>query len=346
MLQRIRKLKFGIHTLHDLHEHLQVAMELEHATIPPYLCALYSIPDGANQEAARILKGVVLEEMLHLTLAANVLNATGGKPVLDHAGFIPHYPMKLPHSEGDFSVGLEKFSRAALDTFLKIERPAPLGARPEAEHYQTIGQFYAAIEDGLKKICEGRKFTWHRRHQVTPERYYGAGGKVIVVSDLRTALRALQEIVEQGEGFKENRTCVHGDSGRLGHYYRFQEIVRGRLYQAGDTPKSGPTGAKLAVNYERVFRMRPNPKADHYPEGGELREKANDFNRTYTRLLKTLDASFNGESALLMHSVGAMYDLKYRAVELLRIPLEAGSDDASAGPPFEYTPVAAFPVGA
>src|SRR5437867_3400135 len=125
MLRKIRNLKFGVHTLDDLREHLQVAIELEHATIPPYLCALYSIPDGENQQAARILRSVVLEEMLHLTLAANVLNAIGGRPIIDRPGFVPHYPMKLPHSEGDFSVGLERFSRPALETFLKIERPAP-----------------------------------------------------------------------------------------------------------------------------------------------------------------------------------------------------------------------------
>ena len=38
-----------IKTLEDLHEHLQWAIELEHATIPPYLCALYSIKDNSNQ---------------------------------------------------------------------------------------------------------------------------------------------------------------------------------------------------------------------------------------------------------------------------------------------------------
>ena len=34
-----------IKTIKDLHEHLQWAIELEHATIPPYLCALYSIKE-------------------------------------------------------------------------------------------------------------------------------------------------------------------------------------------------------------------------------------------------------------------------------------------------------------
>jgi hypothetical protein len=153
MIQRIRQLSFGIKTLADLQAHLQVAIELEHSTIPPYLCALYSLRPGSNPEAAQILRGVVIEEMLHLTLAANVLNAIGGRPSLNTRQFVPHYPMTLPHSEGDFTVGLGKFSRAAVDTFLKVERPVPRKGKPQADHYHSIGQFYAAIEDGLKRIC-------------------------------------------------------------------------------------------------------------------------------------------------------------------------------------------------
>ena len=73
----------AITTLNDLRAHLQWAIELEHATIPPYLCALYSIKPGKNTDAAAAITSVFVEEMLHLTLAANVLNAIGGAPVID-----------------------------------------------------------------------------------------------------------------------------------------------------------------------------------------------------------------------------------------------------------------------
>lgn len=63
--------------LPDLHRHLQWALQVEHTTIPPYLCALHSIPDGYNVEAATVIRSVVMEEMLHMTLVANVLNAVG-----------------------------------------------------------------------------------------------------------------------------------------------------------------------------------------------------------------------------------------------------------------------------
>ena len=62
-----------IATLDDLREHLQWALELEHATLPPYLCALYSIKPGTNTEASHAIASVCYEEMLHMTLAANLL---------------------------------------------------------------------------------------------------------------------------------------------------------------------------------------------------------------------------------------------------------------------------------
>ena len=85
-------------TLEELREHLQWALELEHATLPPYLCALYSIKPGTNQAAVGVITSVFIEEMLHMTLVANVLNAVGGTPVLDKPDFIPRYPTFLPHS--------------------------------------------------------------------------------------------------------------------------------------------------------------------------------------------------------------------------------------------------------
>ena len=42
------------------------------------------------------IKGVVIEEMLHMTIAANVLNAVGGHPAIDRPDFVPNYPQDLP----------------------------------------------------------------------------------------------------------------------------------------------------------------------------------------------------------------------------------------------------------
>ena len=62
---------------HRLHELLQAAVELAAPVIPPYLCALYSMHPTGNERAKLIIRSVVVEEMLHMILAANVLNAVG-----------------------------------------------------------------------------------------------------------------------------------------------------------------------------------------------------------------------------------------------------------------------------
>ena len=115
----------AITDLGQLRTALQTAIELEHSTIPPYLCALYSLRAGSNLEVAELIESVVMEEMLHLVLAANVLNAIGGAPSIANPGFVPRYPCTLPHSDGRLVVHLRRFSREAVDTFLRIERPEP-----------------------------------------------------------------------------------------------------------------------------------------------------------------------------------------------------------------------------
>ena len=40
--------EMAINTRESLCRHLQTAIELEHSTLPPYLCALYSIVEGTN----------------------------------------------------------------------------------------------------------------------------------------------------------------------------------------------------------------------------------------------------------------------------------------------------------
>ena len=154
-----------ITTREQLHDYLHAAMQLEHATIPPYLTALYSIRPGTNADAFHVLRVTVVEEMLHLTLAANILNAVGGTPDLTKPDFVPTYPAHLPDGETDFEVSRRCFSREALETFLSIERPrrAPeesvrsinrghvkrnrLGVSPEQPEVQfySIGEFYQEI---------------------------------------------------------------------------------------------------------------------------------------------------------------------------------------------------------
>src|SRR4051794_9401049 len=179
---------------------LQKAIQLEHATIPPYLYALYSLDSSKNGNIARMIQSVVIEEMLHMTLACNILNALGGDPVLDDPTLLP-YPKALPGAvEGDLTVHLEPFSLDLVQrTFMKIEEPEnPLlfpVAAALAEEPITIGQFYTEIKNQIIALGDAA-FSSTARNQITPDLMDDA----IVVTNVDTASQAIDTIVEQGEG--------------------------------------------------------------------------------------------------------------------------------------------------
>jgi Ferritin-like len=276
-----------------------------------------------------------------MTLVANLLNAIGGSPKLDEAECVPSYPTYLPHSAESFCVHLLPFSPRAVDTFLQIERPAAPHARPEPDRYHTIGQFYEALQDAFTKLSRRYDLFVKGRdeYQVTGrDWYYGGGGEPIRVHNLRSAIHALKEISEQGEGmphsiFDDDRQF--GQSDELAHYFRFEEIRLGRRFRSTDTPRSGPTGPELPVDWTAVYPMEMDPKAANYRNRPDVHRLMVDFNRGYTDLLLTLQHAFSGRPKLLREAVPQMYELKYKAQALMRIP--TGRDDGTTvGPGFEF----------
>jgi CDGSH-type Zn-finger protein len=336
----------AITTVDSLRRHLQWAIEIEHGTLPPYLCALYSIKEGTNQEPAEVVHSVFMEEMLHLTMAANILNAVGGTPKIDTPSLLPKFPTYLPHSNRAFEVPLLKFSPEAIDVFLQIEKPGEHDGLPEDNKFETIGQFYEAIEVALKhlaeKLGEEALFCGDPDRQVTDAIYYGGSGRIVTVTDLASALRALEEIVEQGEGLQHqevwdgDRDMFHPEREEVAHYFRFMEIASGRRFALGDTPQSGPTGEVFEVDWDGVWNMRPNPRSADYPSGSEQRRALDEFNHAYTGVLHLLDECFNGSPSMLLVATGEMYALKEQAVELMQMP--SGDGETTVGPAFEYVP--------
>jgi hypothetical protein len=356
MISRLAKPEGGIQTLEQLRDHLQIAIEVEHSVIPPYLSALYSIVERRNGAAVAILRRVVVEEMLHMTLVANVLNAIDGHPDLLKAEFIPGYPSFLPHGNDTIVLNLAKFSREAVAGFLQIEHPSAPHAPPEADHYASLGQFYKAVEDAVVLLAEKHPDMFHGKlsRQVTPEYYYNSAGEVIVVTDLTSALKALRLVVVQGEGrhhsiYDEKTTpgreggwnqTVESPKGKpgareLAHYFAFNQIYEGRYYREGDTPATGPTGDPFPVDWHTgVYPMRRNPRTGNYPPTSDLWRASNDFNQTYMDLLALLHAAYNGQPDRLLEAVPAMFRLKAQAHALMKVP--SGYGDETAGPSFEY----------
>jgi len=333
---------FGrITTIESLREHLQWAIELEHFTLPPYLCALYSLDADRNPVASHVLATVFIEEMLHMTLAANLLNAVGGRPQLDNPKMLPGYPGPLPHGDRSFEVSLVRFGPEAIETFLKIEQPSRTGGPPEGDDYETIGQFYDAIKRGFRELSatlgEANVFCGDRARQITTQPF--RCGRLIAVDNLATALAALEEIVEQGEGANLQvwdgiSDVFHPGREQVAHYYRFEELKLGRLYRREDTPLSGPTGEPISIDWAGVRPMVTNPRTSDHAEGSQIRTAQEEFNNTYSVILQLLEQAFDGAPHMLGPSIKAMHALKTQAQALMQMPTEDGL--ATAGPTFEY----------
>lgn len=302
---------------------LQKALELELFTLPPYLCALYSIPEGENPEAVQILQGVVMEEMLHLALMANILNAVGGEPLVSPRlakGLEKRtYPSRIPHVDMDLIVALQKFSQTAIMTFMTIEEPERPEEWVEAAkkgRVQTIGHFYDILLDqmiaAVADLGEAAVFSGKPGRQLQMDGYYGGGGSLLPVRCLTDAKDVIVQVAQQGEGRRQSN--LTGDVERFGqpkevaHYYRFKQILNGRYYDRDDDVGE-PTGPPLLTDWTAVLPMRDNPEIDD-AVSGDSRSLCNIFDETYSKLLDQLHWAFNGQPDVARPSGKVTYDLK------------------------------------
>lgn len=320
---------------------LQFALELEHATIPPYLYAMWSLgTSSTNSAAARIIRSVVNEEMRHLATVANLINALGGTPVFDSPSVLPHYPGPLPGAvEEGLSVGLAPFSRNLVENiFMVIEQPEhPLefpALAAVADEPMTIGQFYLKIRAVIGDLGDSA-FTGPPGNQVTPDTVSG----VVAVTDVATAKQAIDTIISQGEGTATSPGEVVGSD--FAHYYRFAEIVKGHklVRNPAAAPSDPPdqqftyTGAEIAAP-TGVIAAPVNPTTAGYPEGSAARQASIDFNVTYTGMLKAFQDAFSGHPDQISDTVGTMISLQSKATAMMALT-------PPAGPTFEWQPASA-----
>lgn len=344
LLQRLRQVR----TQADLHEFLLAAIQLEHSTIPPYLTALYSLKPGTNPAAAKIITSIVREEMLHMTIAANLLVALGGKPTFSAPGFVPSYPGPLPMQvDDDLRVGLAPCSQALIyDTFMRIEQPQeplalPLKNGGTSQYpaappgpYPTIGDFYETLIGKL----ESMPITWGPASaQVTPETTGSAWFRKtdwFPITSLEDAKRAVNVIVSEGEGATSAPVDEDGDPA---HFYRFGEIYYGALLVQDPAPGWSYTGAEVKLDEGQVFPMTPNARASMYPAGTRARLLVDEFNQAYMQILLGLDTVFRGQPQRLNTVLGLMYQLRILAYEVLTQP-DPNNPAQSTGLTFEYVP--------
>ena len=224
------------------------AAEVEHAIMCQYLFAAYSLKQRADEGLTpgeldavarwrRTIAHVATEEMLHLALVQNVLSAIGAAPHLTR----PNLPAPARHYPAGVNLTLVPFGEPALRHFMFLERPegmalegdkgidapvheaVPLMAEgdivPQLQDFATIGHLYRSIEQGLARLAE--KFG-ERNLFVGPPRAQATSAdfrwpELVAVTDLASAQRALDTILEQGEGARG-----HWESA---HFGQFVEIL-------------------------------------------------------------------------------------------------------------------------
>ena len=217
---------------------LTEAAEIEHNLLCSYLYAAFSLKRGVEEgptpaEAAAVsgwrksVMSVALEEMAHLALVNNLLVAVGGAPHFNR----PNLPVPPGYHPAGFTVRLTPFDADTLEHFLYVERPAgapiadgakfiepgppreppPTRITPSSEDYRTIGELYEMVERELKALLRhrgGAAFAEHSRaRQLGPGIVKLPG--LALVGGLDDALRAVQVIVEQGEGARAESANSH-----------------------------------------------------------------------------------------------------------------------------------------
>lgn len=343
--------------LEELRALMAAAIRIELSTIPPYATAAYTIRDAGQYDAIapatvnaaplEVIRQVMLEEMLHMTLAANILNAIGGRVTLNRKEAIPVYPCHiLPSGKGP-KAHLRRFSKAQIRAFREIERaPENFDKVKDGDclKAETIGGFYHCVGRKLEALCRRHPskaiFTGDPALQIGPEHYWGGGGAVFPVTGERSAIRALKMIVEEGEGAELGGRAGDGDpipgadGEDIAHYFKFNEILLSRQYRADDHIDAPPSGPDLVVDWSAVEPMKADPGPESYSCLPEVQARMEGFNRLYTGFLHMLHEAFNGAPERLRDCAPEMVKLRHAAQALVRIPVnEAGE---TAGPSWTF----------
>lgn len=327
-----------IKTLDDAFDLLQMAVELEFSTLPPYLYALYSIKPGTNAEAASRIRFVVMEEMVHMCLACNIMNALGRNPVLT----APKYPGPLPGGitgggPKALTIHLYPFSKQAMQQAMSIEEPedGPIDIPHEmlamaAPTFMTIGQFYNHLDAFLKTLPAS---SWKvARNQLDARQFLQ--GEIFSVNNYADAHAAIERIVSEGEGNKKTPLDFEGE---VSHYYRFGEVFYDQVLTKADNAVGYEWTGKLGVDWNGVYPAIVDPEShDFSNEPAAARAAQDRCDEAYTRLVQELQRAVAGEAGRLGNAVRAMFDLRMAAHQAMTVPLASAAQ--VAGPSFRIRP--------
>ena len=321
----------------ELHVYLQNAIELEHSTIPPYLTAMFSLRPGTNQRIGALIRSIVIQEMLHMSIAANILIAIGGRPQINTPAFIPKYPGPLPMDIGGLIVGIEAFSMPVVKhTFMAIEQPEdeiPVrtpGLLEAAETYATIGEFYDAIKAQIRALGPSIFVQPTAPPQVVAPHWFPPD-KLYPITGPDSACRAIDLIKLEGEG---TALTPYQSPDDPAHFYKFGAIVAGR--ELVTTPTGyAYAGAAIPFDPDGIWPLKPNCRIADFAVGTQARTRIEQYAWNYSSLLNALHDTFNGHPDRLDAAIGAMYDLRVLAVSMMQTVADPDTGQ-TVGPSYEY----------
>ncbi|WP_329459538.1 ferritin-like domain-containing protein [Streptomyces sp. NBC_01497] len=292
-----------------LREGLQVALQLELATIPPYLCGWWSVIDRGS-EAARLIRRVVGDEMYHMGVVCNLLTAVGERPRIKEAATT--YPSPLPGGvRPGVHVYLSGLTKAFVrDVMMAIEAPDDPLAR-SLDEAPGVGDFYADLLDAFRSVdpelsAKGQLSERIGSDSLTP------------VRSLDDVERCIETIKEQGEGTSSSPATAFKDDNPA-HYYAFGEIYHGRrLRRTGGSWQF--TGAQ--VPFPRVRPMARVPAGGWPHPSRQVQKLLDQCNGSYNSVLAGLDKAWAGGGASSLNAaVHAMRGMEGPAVELMNLTL-------------------------
>lgn len=205
-----------------------------------------------------------------------------------------------------------------------IEQPEAPGAMPEEDEFETLGQFYEALEAAIERIAGTTDlFADPRVHrQLADPTFYGAvefdaedSGGLLAITDVATAREAIEIVVHQGEGLSDE-LWADPSHQELTHYHKFKRIAEGE----------SPLG--------RVRNLMVDPTRDALP--ASLQPVCDLYNAMYRFVFVLLDRLYSGKED--QHElIGRFYRIMAGTLPAVGRYLTAQplGDGTFAGPSFE-----------
>ena len=337
------------------------AAELEHALMCEYLFAAFSlkrsVDEGLSEEQLAAVErwrstilAVAKQEMLHLAINCNLVTSLGASPHLSR----PNLPQPARHYPAGVRLALLPFGEQALRHFLFLERPEGLDIddaegleavdcavpimgeeeiAPHLQEFATVGHLYRSIEAGFRHLVEvmgeDRLFLGPPEAQAHGELF--GWPQLEPISNRDAAVRAIEAIVEQGEG-------PRGD-WRNAHFGRFLSILSEYL----DMMEANP-GLDVARPVLPVL-VRPPESGDAVdlitdPTTARIADLCNVAYEVLLQLLYRLMCHVDETDQQIKElgdvSVGMMFDVIEPLAEVLTtLPVGKEHPGRTAGPTFE-----------